>query len=67
MLLLSFERIVRGFSQVSSEASRSLKTPLAFPWSAMDVYRTDFRGRKPELAQPARLAEPHFVGQGDRR
>ena len=42
--------IVRGFSEVSSEASRSLKTPLAFPCSAVDVYLGLFLAAKTRLS-----------------
>ena len=46
----AFGLIVRGFSEVSSEASRSLKTPLAFPCSAVDVYLGLFLAAKTRLS-----------------
>ena len=58
----SLEPIVRGFSKVSSEASRSLKTPLAFHYSAVDVYRALLAWTKPGLAQRRSISSARICG-----
>ena len=64
---LSLQAIVRGFSKDLRGVSRSLKTPLAFPCSAMDVYRAVLSATQTRLLRSTNPATLDIIGPGDRR